>query len=74
MYIIFIIYINIKNVFRGEAAQKRAKNQQRICIIKSFHSNTSYGFEYKKCVSKLSIKQYKSQSKKGLCLPNASEI
>ena len=47
MYIIFIIYINIKNVFRGEAAQRRAKNQQRICIIKSFHSNTSYGFEYK---------------------------
>ena len=47
-----------KNVFIGEPVQNRAKKKQSIGI-KSFCSNTSYGFEYKKnCISNLSIKMF----------------
>ena len=56
-------------------SQIRQKKQQSIAI-KSFYSNTSCGFEYKKnCISKLSINMFikrEKRSRKVLSTQNAS--
>ena len=44
--------------FQGRSCPKQDKKQPSIGI-KSFYSNASYGFEYKKnCISKVSIKMF----------------
>ena len=69
-------------MFWGEAVPSRKKN--KVLVLNLF-TQTRYGFEYKKTASvKLSIKvkkektkeknQKKKQSRKGLCLPNATEF
>ena len=39
-----------------KSCPKQGRKKPDKVLIKPFHSNTSYGFEYKKCISKLPIK------------------
>ena len=48
----FIVLCKGKNVFRVEAVPRRAKKKQQSIGIKSFYSNTSDSFEYKKKLHK----------------------
>ena len=71
-----MLYNDIWNVFRVEAAPSKAKKTRSIGI-KPFYSHTSSSFKTKKkntevnCLLKCSKKG--NQNRKGPCIPNASE-
>ena len=66
----FLVLYNDKLFQAGH----KKKNKKKGAGIKSFYSNTSYSFEYKKdCISKLSVKMF-IKRKTRACLPNASKF
>ena len=75
-----MIYNNTQNVFREEAAPRRAGKKQQSIGIRCSYSNASWFWIKKNCISKLSIKMFiKRKTRAGKayvygmfteCLPN----
>ena len=64
---------------QGQKNKTKQKQEQKkqSSSIKSFYSNTPYGFEYKKnCINKLSFKMFVKRKTRaeGLCFPKVSEF
>ena len=54
----FLVLCNDMKCFQRRSCHRQG-NKQRSIGIKSFYSNTSYGFEYKRnCISKLFVKMF----------------
>ena len=55
----FSCYVNTYKMFSEEKLSQAGQKTQQSSGIKSFYSNTPYGFEYEKnCINKLSIKMF----------------
>ena len=64
-------------IYKMLSEEKLSKAGKKNIGIRSFYSNTSYGFEYKKnyivnCL--LQFNKNENQNRKCLCWPNASEF